>query len=457
MSFPSDVCTNIETRCTGWLWWRSCHDECTEWKSRWDEVKDGIGDYVSSVGLAGGTEGAFAVSPQWDVNYGNCTRVCILSWCTNDCTTRSSPALSCDDARYASQTSGWGTFTSWSAPFMASLRAYSMPAPVDGNPGQKALQNATDRAAAFLANHHEYTAVVNFIVDDYPYGCGEYPYADFFPAYHAFLDDPRVSTNVITVGRLDNYWIFPWGTGGVVALVDASADVRGGMVKALDYTRRMSDKRQFLIPVPATGEPIDLDTFRFFLTADGSSYELPRWDDRWCLFNGDSMQGYWIDYPDGPQGRLRVNLCQATERWARQTRPTGYATYDCITEHDPEATFVRTGDFDLTKCNAAMMKPRALRFAWRTEMPWDSYIGFRLQFASRREDLDAAPANEFWATPWNGNAISWADLTNPVLGFGYNYQWARATATLYSSSDEHHTWAPSIQSWDLKFTCVDGF
>jgi hypothetical protein len=121
-----------------------------------------------------------------------CTRVCFLWWCTNDCTTRSTPALSCDDARYASQTSGWGTFTSWSAPFMASLRAYSMPAPVDGNPGQKALQNATDRAAAFLANHHEYTAVVNFIVDDYPYDCGEYPYAKFFPAYHAFLDDPDV-------------------------------------------------------------------------------------------------------------------------------------------------------------------------------------------------------------------------------------------------------------------------
>jgi hypothetical protein len=80
-----------------------------------------------------------------------------------------------------------------------------------------------------------------------------------------------------------------------------------------------------------------------------------------------------------------------------------------------------------------------------------------LVLASRREDLATAPSNEYWVTPWNDNSISWANLVNPSLSFGPNYQWARATATLYSSSDEHHTWSPSVENWDLKFTCVDAF
>jgi hypothetical protein len=453
MSFPTNVCTNIETRCTGWLWWRSCHDECVEWKSRWDEVKDGISDYVGSVSLAGGTEGAFAVSPQWDVNYRtNCTRTCFLWWCTTDCETSSTPALSCDPARYDNQTSGFGVLPSWSAPFIASLRAYSLPSPVQGNPASLSLTNAIARAREFLDSHPEYTVVVNHIVDDYPNGCGDQPWSDLWPAHEGYLNDPRVTTNIITIGRLDNYWWFPYFSGGVLSLVDWSNDVRGGLARALDASRRSSEKREFLIPAPTTGEPIDLDTFRFFLSVDGASYELPRWNNRWCEdSNGDPMQGYVVDYPEGPGGRLRVTLCDATQRWARVTRPTGYATYDCVSEHDAEATYVRTGDFDMTKCSSAMMKARPLLFKWKTALPSNAYVRFRLQFMARREDLDAGQINDVFVFP--NNAVGWADLTRG-FGMGWNTQWARVTATLYASTDPYHKYTPSIEGWDLKFTCV---
>jgi hypothetical protein len=116
-------------------------------------------------------------------------------------------------------------------------------------------------------------------------------------------------------------------------------------------------------------------------------------------------------------------------------------------------SYTRAGDFDMTKCNAAQLKARALRFDWKTTLPWNSYVRFRLQFAPRQQDLASAPSYDYFATSWTGNATGWADLSqvpNPS-----NYQWARMTATLYSSSDTYPSYTPSISSWDLTFTCVD--
>ena len=450
MGFGTNTCKRTERRCSGWWFWQSCWDECVEWKTRWDEVREGTSDYVSNGNLASGTLGANAVQPWWDLrSQTNCWRTCFLWWCWTDCSTNYWNELSCDANRYQNSGAGFGSFTSWAGNFMGSWWAQGT-APVWGNPGTWSMQNAINRARDYQRANPTHSVAVNYIADDYPYGCGNDFWSTVNVAYDGYVNWPRVQTNVIGLGGLYSYyWLAYYGFGSQYYM-DPANNVRGATLQAMDFSRQWSDKWQYLVPPPSTGEPVDMNTFRFYLRQGTNDYLLYRFPDRWSC-NWDD--GYWVDYPEGPNGRIRANLCPRTEIWAQQARPTGWATYSCIVERDAEVSFTRTGDFDLSKCNAAQLKARALRFDWQTTLPYNSYIRFRLQFGARQQDLASAATYDYYATSWQGNATSWGDLsqiTNPP-----NYQWARMTATLYSSSDTYHQYTPSISKWDLTFTCVD--
>jgi hypothetical protein len=452
MGWGTNTCKRTERRCSGWWLWQSCWDECVEWKTRWEEVREGTSDYVSNTNLASGTLGANAVQPAWDRRSStSCWQSCFLWWCWTDCATNTWNELSCDRNRYEGWNANFGTFTSYAASYMGTLWNKGT-APVWGNPVQWSLQNAYNRAREYQRANPTHTVAVNLVADDYPYGCGNDFWGAVNETYNAFVQWPRVQTNVIGLGGLYSYWYMAYYGFGVQYYMDPAASVRSDTLQAMNYARAWSDKWQYLIAQPSTGEPIDMNTFRFYLKQGTNEYQLYRFPDRWsCNWN----DGYWIDYPEGTSGRLRTNLCPRTELWAQQARPTGFATYDCIVERDAEATYVRTGDFDLTKCNAAQLKARALRFDWQSTLPWNSYVRFRLQFSNRQADLASAPAYDYYATSWSGNANGWADLssiTNPP-----NYQWARLTATLYASSDTYHQYTPRVSGWDLTFTCVDAF
>lgn len=452
MGWGTNTCKRWERRCSGWWLWESCWDECVEWKTRWDEVREGTSDYVSNANLSSGTLAANAVQPWWDLRSStSCWRSCFLWWCWTDCATNYWNELSCDRNRYENWNATFGTFTGYAASYMGTLWNKGT-APVWGNPVQWSLQNAYNRARDHLRANPTHSVAVNLIADDYPYGCGNDFWAAVNETYNAFIGWPRIQTNVIGLGGLYSYWYMAYYGFGTQYYMDPAASVRGDTLQAMHFSRSWSDKWQYLIAQPSTGEPIDMNTFRFYLKQGTNEYLLYRFPDRWsCNWN----DGYWLDYPEGPNGRVRANLCPRTEIWAQQARPTGFATYDCIVERDPEVTYVRTGDFDLTKCNAAQLKARALRFDWQSTLPWNSYVRFRLQFANRQADLPSAPAYDYYATSWSGNANGWADLSR--ITAPPNYQWARLTATLYASSDTYHQYTPRVSGWDLTFTCVDAF
>jgi hypothetical protein len=450
MGWGTNTCRRFERRCSGWWLWESCWDECAEWKTRWDEVREGTSDYVSNGNLSAGTYGASAVQPWWDRrSQTNCWQTCFLWWCWTDCSTSSWDELNCNRGRYEGSAARFGQFTSWAGSFMGALWNQGT-APVWGNPIDWSLQNAYNRAREYQAANPTHSVAVNLVADDYPYGCGNDFWSAVNTTYGAFVGWPRIQTNVVGLGGLYSYWYIAYYGFGSQYYMDPANNVRGATLQALNHSRNWSDKWQYLVPQPSTGEPIDMDSFRFYLKQGTNEYLLYRFAGRWdCGWN----DGYWLDYPEGANGRIRANLCPRTEIWAQEARPTGFATYDCIVERDPEATYVRAGDFDLSKCQAAQLKARALRLDWQTELPWNSYVRFRVQLASRQQDLASAPAYDYFATSWSGNAVGWADLsriTNPT-----NYQWARLTATLYSSSDQYHRYTPRVRGWDLTFTCVD--
>ena len=148
-----------------------------------------------------------------------------------------------------------------------------------------------------------------------------------------------------------------------------------------------------------------------------------------------------------------MHVCPRTESWSQVNRRAGSATCDCQSGHDAEVSFVRTGDFDLTACNAAGLTARALRFDWSSLLPWNTYVKFRLPFVSQKSDLANGAAFEYVAISWNGSAAGGADLSN--LANTHNDAWARLTATLYASRDAAYLYSSSISSWGLRFTCVD--
>ena len=450
MGYGTNTCKRTERRCSGWWFWRSCSNPCVEWKTRWDEVREGTSDYVSNGNLASGTFGANAVQPHWDNRSStNCWRSCFLWWCWTDCSTNYWSELSCNPNRYQGSGATFGQFTGWAGSFMGAWWNQGT-APVWGNPQDWSLQNAVNRAREYQAANPTHSVAVNLIADDYPYGCGTDFSSTVNTAYNAFIAWPRVQTNVVALGGLYSYWYVAYYGFGSQYYMDPASNVRGSTLQAMDGARQWSDKWQFLIPRPSTGEPINMDTLRFYLKQGSNDYLLYRYPGRWdCAWN----DGYWVDYPEGPNGRIRANICPRTEIWAQQARPTGWATYDCTVERDAQASYVRTGDFDLTKCNAAQMKARALRFDWQSSLPWNSYIRFRLQLAARQQDLAAAPAYDYHATSWSGNARGWADLSQ--VATSSNYQWARMTATLFASSDQYHQYTPALSAWNLTFTCVD--
>ena len=451
MSSSTETCTRVESRCDRrGSDEQRCGDVCVAWKTRWDEVREGAMDFVSSTALAGGTLGANSVEPWWDQPRStSCAQTCFQSWCSRDCSATAASALSCEVSRYATVGASFGAFTGWASTFMGAWWTQGT-APVEGNPVGLSLQNALTRARSYQAANPTHTVAVTLLVDDYPSGCGDTLPATASLANDAFTAWPRIETNVLALGNLRAYGAIAQYGFGQSTYLDPARNVRAAVAQALAGFRQGSGNWQYLIAQPGGGATIDPATLVFSLRSGSTETVIPK---RISRSNCGSNDGYWIDYPEGIEGSIRVNLCPRTEAWSQQNRRAGSATYDCQSGHDAEVSFVRTGDFDLTACNAAGLTARALRFDWSSVLPWNTYVRFRLQFASQKSDLVNGAAFEYFATSWDGSAAGWADLSN--LANTNNYGWARLTATLYASSDAAHLYSPSISSWGLRFTCVD--
>jgi hypothetical protein len=449
MRSATTACTRTERRCSGSGPRRSCADTCVAWKTRWDEVRGGVADFVTDPVAAGGSLGALGLSPAWDTPPGtSCGETCFLSWCATECAATSASTLACDPARYAPAT-GYGPFTTFASTFLAPLGTSSA-APVEGNPVNLALASAIASAQDFQGRSPLATTAVNLVVDDYPSGCDAKLPKTVALANAAATGWPRVETNVLQLGNLNAYGsIAQYGFGDTTS-IDPAVNVRANTTSALASFRTSSDKFQYLIVPPASGEAVDPATVRFFLDVGGTDVEIPAVTGRDACGPRD---GFWLDFPEGPLGRVRVNLCPKSERFAQAQRARGAVTYRCVGAYASQATYVRAADFDLTACNAAAMKARPLRFDWSSALPWNTHVRFLLQFAPRREDLATAEVFEYVAASWLGNGVGFADLAAAALP--PNVAWARLAVTLASSTDPGRTATPRVDGWSLAFTCTD--
>ena len=202
MGSATNTCKATESRCTGSGTSRRCADVCIAWKTRWDEVREGANDYVSSTALAGGTFGANSVHPLWRASSGSgCVQTCFLSFCATDCSSTGGAQLDCDGLESAAPTAPFGVFTSWAPSFVGAWWAQGI-APLAGNPVDTSLQNALMRAREYQAANPTHTVAVNMIVDDYPSGCGDYLPIVALRAYLASHGSPRIQTNILGLGNV---------------------------------------------------------------------------------------------------------------------------------------------------------------------------------------------------------------------------------------------------------------
>ncbi len=449
MRSSTETCTRTELRCSGQGARRRCDETCVAWTTRWDEVRAGFADFATSDAHAGGTYGALGLSPAWDTPPGApCAETCFLSWCAPMCAASPASTLSCDPARYAAA-APYGLLTPHAPALLAALGASSA-SPAEGNPVDLALATAIANARDFQSVNPVATAAVGLLVDDYPSGCGATLPQTAALADLAATAWPRIETNVLALGNLNAYSsIAQYGFGDAIS-IDPAKGVRSNTARALADLRASSDKFQYLIVPPASGEAVDPATVRFFLDAGGADLEVPAVTGRDACGPRD---GFWLDFPEGPLGRVRVNLCPKSERFAQDQRARGSATYRCVGAYPSQATYVRAGDLDLTACHSAAMRPRLLRFAWSSALPWNTHVRFLLQFAPRREDLGAAEIFEYVAASWLGNGEGYADLASAAIP--PNVAWARVSAVLAASTDPGRTATPRVEGWSLGFTCAE--
>jgi hypothetical protein len=303
--------------------------------------------------------------------------------------------------------------------------------------------NCSSRWAMYDLNDDVYNAVWNRpagMPPVYTHISGYYMYQNAYDNYFKVI---RLN------GFGAGYYFWPGNSDGTA---------RVAMKNGLNFFRAQDKSRAFYANPPSNGEPIDDRTFKFYLTLDGVETLLPNAGSQAAC--GNTLPGYWLTRPEGPNGRILINLCPASVVAAANavntTATSGRVTYDCVEQFPASATFVRT--FDLSRCNSSdTTQTRAIRFDYTVEHEADSYVNFRLRFAPSPPELATAPlASAFSSLAWvPASWSSFVDLRDAtVVRLPSNYQHARLEVDLVSSSDLRRT--PTVKNWKLTFTCIDG-
>jgi hypothetical protein len=402
--------------------------------------------------------GIVARQPLWR-GYG--CGICLFGACTNTCWD-----LRCDQGSYDSV--GAGTY-SLASQGGTMISKYPDPYWDDdftdmgsGNPLVLGWRTARQRLLNYWNTNKMATLAIVLTAADYAYGCSNSNAQLATEAYAAAFEpaggNPTIATDVIGFnmdGAMANSFnsvrLHGWGA----MTTQWPSDARTYMRNAMTFMRGQEKSMAFFINPPANGEAIDDASVRFFLTADGVETLLPNAGaQRGC---GSSTPGYWLTRPEGPNGRIRINLCPASVGVAASAfTVSGRVVYDCVEQFPASATFVRT--FDLSRCGSSdTPQSRALRFDWDIAHEGNSAVNFRVRFAPRAADLAAAPvASSFSSLAWvPGSWDTFVDFGTPgVAIMPPNYRHARVEMDILSSSDLRRS--PSVRNWKLTFTCTDG-
>jgi hypothetical protein len=423
-----------------------------------DGARRGLGDFVTDGTLSNGLLGVVARQPLWR-SYG--CGLCVFGACTNTCWD-----LRCDQGSY--DTVGAGTYPLAS---QGGTMISKYPDPYwdddftdmgSGNPLVLGWRTAKQRLLNYWNTNKMATLAIVLTAADYAYGCsnsnGLLAAEAYAAAYEPGAGVPTIATDVIgfnmdssMAGSFNAVRLNGWG-----AMYSAwPSDARTYMRNAMTFMRGQEKSMAFYVNPPSNGEAIDDTTFKFYLTADGVETLLPNAGAQSGC--GSSASGYWLTRPEGPSGRIRINLCPGSVGVAAAAFTiSGRVVYDCVEQFAPSASFVRT--FDLSRCGSSdTPRTRALRFDFAVDHTADTYVNFRLRFAPRASDLTSAPqATAFSSVAWV--PASWSTFVNlgdpAVVSLPANYQYARVEMDLVSSSDRRRS--PTVKNWKLTFTCTDG-
>jgi len=423
-----------------------------------DGARRGLGDFVTDGTLSNGLFGVVARQPLWR-SYG--CGICLFGACTNTCWD-----LRCDQGSY--DTVGAGTYPLAS---QGDTMISKYPDPYwnddftdmgSGNPLVLGWRTAKQRLLNYWNTNKMATLAIVLTAADYAYGCSNSNSLLASEAYAAAFSPggglPTIATDVVGFNMdssmrnsFNSVRLNGWGA----ITTSWPSNARTSMRNAMTLMRGQEKSMAFYINPPANGEAVDDASFRFFLTADGVETLIPNAGAQSGC--GSSTPGYWLTRPEGPNGRIRINLCPATVGVAAGAFTiSGRVVYDCVEQFPASATFVRT--FDLSRCASSdTTRSRALRFDYAVDHAADTYVTFRVRFAPRAGDLLSAPvATTFSSLAWV--PASWStfvDLGNPAtVSLPANYQYARVEMQLGSSSDLRRS--PTVKNWKLTFACMDG-